>query len=138
MTREQAFFYVKIQREVNSAMEEGSHQAMTVLKPWTLISSLYNCEEQAQSFTYAPISCELSKMQMYVHLSNHVSRFTCLAYIVIANIIFKWLCFCVQYVYSMYRIQLYTIFISSVCFLCVIYEKSIINILSKVLHSQLY
>ena len=33
MTREQAFFYVKIQREVNSAMEEGSHQAMTVLKP---------------------------------------------------------------------------------------------------------
>ena len=41
-------FHVKIQTEVNSAMEEGSHKTLTMLKPWTLISNLYNCEKQAQ------------------------------------------------------------------------------------------
>ena len=42
---------------------------------WRLVyRKLYN-----KSPTHQP-SCELSKMQTCVHMSNHVSQFTCLAY----------------------------------------------------------
>ena len=36
----------------------------------------------SKSPTYEPSSCELSKMQLGNHTSNHASKFTCLVYIV--------------------------------------------------------
>ena len=39
-------------------------------------------EKYSKPTTYEHSSCELSKMRTRVHVSNHVSWFTCLAYIV--------------------------------------------------------
>ena len=36
----------------------------------------------SKSPTYKHLSCELSKIQTCVHMSNHVSQFTCLVYII--------------------------------------------------------
>ena len=36
----------------------------------------------SKSPTYEPSSCELSKMRTWVRMSNHISQFTCLVYIV--------------------------------------------------------
>ena len=38
--------------------------------------------QHSKSSTYEPSNCELSKMQTCICISNHISQFTCLVYIV--------------------------------------------------------
>ena len=52
-------------------------------------------------------------MQTCVHMSSHVSQFTCLTYTVTCMVLRKRLCFCVLYCTVLYSIQSYSSLISS-------------------------
>ena len=87
------------------------------LQLWGTSTVLYICTYKLWTFKDANV-CSLVQSCKSVHMSGiHCHSRHHLQVIVLLCTI----------VYSMYRIQLYTIFISSVCFLCVIYEKSTIK-----------
>ena len=65
-----------------------------------------------KSPTYKPSSCELSKMWMCIHMSNHISSCV-LCTSSRACVLYEWLCFCVLYCTLLCKEQWCSIFISS-------------------------